>query len=205
MSTAGSPTDKITVKDKNPTAAISSTSGWKVKRSNVRSIFTGMPSTEGWKLDLLFNTIDAENRTELVLNVNDKEFRSFLPINSIESDTLDRWYGIVINISNQFQQLAFYVWEMIADMSNLLPQTSDLSLLHKDVRPFTPELFDLESKYMLVGSPIRITNIRLFDEMIPEDDQVVVLNHNLVQDAQRALIIDNAKKPLRLPRIARNR
>jgi hypothetical protein len=41
--------------------------------------------------------------------------------------------------------------------------------------------------------------------MIEEGKQSTILNQNIVGDAQLAIIIDNAKPVLRLPKIARNR
>jgi hypothetical protein len=205
VSVAGSPTNVLRIEDKDPGRAITSISSWKIKKSNIRNVIYGLYNNQGTKVDLYYNKIGTESRSEVRMTLNDKVFKTTIPKNTIESDNLNKWYGLVINFSNKYKQLGFYVWKMIADPTNLQPQTSNLSLVHKDVKTLEPEIFALENKYSLVGSPLYLTNIRIFDEMIPEDDQVVVLNHNLVQDAQRALLIDNAKLSLRLPRIARQR
>jgi hypothetical protein len=41
--------------------------------------------------------------------------------------------------------------------------------------------------------------------MIEDEKQSAILNQNVIDDAQLAIIIDNAKPILKLPRVAKNR
>ena len=58
------------------------------------------------------------------------------------------------------------------------------------------------NSYKVITSPLYITNIRLFKKMIDIDKQSIVLNQNIVRDAQLAHIIDNAQPLLKLPKFA---
>jgi hypothetical protein len=111
---------------------------------------------------------------------------------------------------------------MTYDPSNPMAQTSDLSLVHSLVGSLSqaytfdiPEVIetDYDSEfygtnnysYKVSSSPLLLTNIRLFQNMIEESKQSTILNQNVVGDSQLAIIIDNAKPVLRLAKIARNR
>ena len=59
--------------------------------------------------------------------------------------------------------------------------------------------------YKVKSSPLLVTNFRMFTHMIEEGKQSTILNQNIVDDAQLAIIIDNAKPILKLPKVARNR
>jgi hypothetical protein len=70
---------------------------------------------------------------------------------------------------------------------------------------FSPFYGTETNAYKIFTSPLWISNIRLFRNMIDLDTQSTVLNQNIVRDAQLAYIIDNAKPLLNIPKFARNR
>lgn len=68
------------------------------------------------------------------------------------------------------------------------------------------EAVDTEDRYYLKASEMILTNIRLFNENEPDDmKQMFILNQNIVQDSQLALVIDNALPKLMLPFIAQTK
>lgn len=134
----------------------------------------------------------------------------------------DDWYGFVFNFSNIFKQYGIRIWRLTYDPDNPASQTSDLSMVHgvdgvtSQVYTYniTPEIeTDYDSPYYgtnnkaykVKSSPILVTNFRMFTHMIEEGKQSTILNQNIVDDAQLAIIIDNAKPILKLPKVARNR
>lgn len=136
--------------------------------------------------------------------------------------TLDDWYGFVFNFSNVFRQYSLKVWKLTYNPDNHLTQTSDLSLVHSldgiTSQAYTfdiPEVIETDYdspyygtnnySYRTRSSPVWVTNYRLFQYMIAEEKQSAILNQNIVDDAQLAIIIDNCKPVLRLPKVARNR
>jgi hypothetical protein len=62
-----------------------------------------------------------------------------------------------------------------------------------------------QNSYKVFTSPLYLSNIRLFKNMIDIDNQSTVLNQNIVRDTQLAHIIDNAKPLLNVPRFVRSR
>lgn len=94
------------------------------------------------------------------------------------------WYNIIITESVRFNQVAFYIY-------GLNQHSNDLDL-------FTSKHYDLRSNFnfdtlRINGGLKAITNIRLFDEMLQEEHHHIVMNQQLVNDSQKALVIDNVK------------
>ena len=111
---------------------------------------------------------------------------------------------------------------MLYDPENTAAQTSDLGLVHlkegitttkytysipSDVETSNQvETFQTDNNsYKILGSPLYLTNLRIFQNMIEKEKQSSILNQNVVGDSQLAIIIDNAKPILKLPKIAKNR
>jgi hypothetical protein len=136
--------------------------------------------------------------------------------------TLDDWYGFVFNFSNIFKQYSVNVWQMLYDPENPDAQTSDLGMVHfKEGLISQKYMYEITSDieqsnqvetwktdnnaYKVLGSPLYLTNLRIFQNMIEKEKQSAILNQNIVGDSQLAIIIDNAKPVLKLPKIAKNR
>lgn len=136
--------------------------------------------------------------------------------------TTDDWYGFVFNFSNIFRQYSIKVWRLTYDPDNPTTQTSDLSLVHSldgvtsqayvfDIPPVIEENYDSpfygtnNYSYKTRSCPLWATNYRFFKQMVEEEKQSTILNQNIVGDAHLAIIIDNAKPILKLPKVARNR
>lgn len=136
--------------------------------------------------------------------------------------TVDDWYGFVFNFSNVFRQYSLKVWRLTYDPDNPATQTSDLSLVHStdgvttqaytfNIMPVIDDNYDSpfygtnNYSYKTRSCPLWATNYRFFKHMVEEEKQSTILNQNIIGDAQLAIIIDNAKPILKLPKVARNR
>jgi len=134
----------------------------------------------------------------------------------------DDWYGFVFNFSNIFRQYSINVWKLTYDPDNPSTQTSDLSLIHSldgitnqaytfNIPPYIEGSYDSpfygtnNYSYKTRSCPLWATNYRFFKQMVEEEKQSTLLNQNIVGDAHLAIIIDNAKPILKLPKVARNR
>jgi hypothetical protein len=104
-----------------------------------------------------------------------------------------KWYAMVVNVSNEFAQAGLNLWE---------PQdgTGEMKMLHSKTINISPAVFDVGAGWRLKASPLHLTNIRVFGRMLEEEKQNVVLSQLVVQDSDEALVIDNAKVQLRLPK-----
>jgi hypothetical protein len=202
---------------------------WKMQKAQSRNLISGLylddnQYMKGFRVDLIHSGIIDENTNpflgqgSLVIRLNDTIINSPLQFVPEYGD----WYGVVVNVSNKYKQIAANIWALSYDPVNPNEQTSKLNKVHEEVRMFTtPIVFSAPSNintdkaspyygtdnnsYKLFTGPIWISNIRLFKNMIDVDTQSTVLNQNVVRDAQLAHIIDNAKPVLNIPKFARNR
>ena len=82
------------------------------------------------------------------------------------------------------------------------PYTFDLPV-SIETSPTNPLYGTNNNAYRIYTSPLLLSNVRIFKQMIDIDKQSIVLNQNVVRDAQLAYIIDNAKPTLAVPKIKR--
>jgi len=119
--------------------------------------------------------------------------------------TYDKWYALYVNFSNMFKQLTVNIWQMQWDAATNLPATTDLQLVMNDNKSLTNVERSSCTKFYLEPSYMDLTNIRLFTRITETDKQPLVLNQNIVKDAQWALIIDNALPQTKAPLIGYTR
>lgn len=183
-------------------------SGWQTagsfyaEQAFENNIFWGYDpgNLKGWKL-----TIISGRFIKLYLNENTYSF--VLP----QTLNQNKWYAIFVNISNQFQQFSINLWSRKWDEFSETPQnTTDLENIYSVAQQITAadySTFDPEWRaYRLVGTPLVMTNIRLFDAIENDlDKQMTLLNENIVGDSQLAIIIDNALPRLLLPWIGQTK
>ena len=207
------------------------TTNWKMQKAEARTLINGYNNNTGLSIEIIWSGTSITGFNYLQIGsfrilINNKEILSpfgtgitgasnnFIP-------NLDDWYGFVFNFSNVFNQYSINVWGLSYDATNPSIQSGDLILLHTLENFIDHQIFsfpvDLEenhdnptwhtdnNSYKLTTSPIYITNIRLFKSMIALEKQSALLNQNIIQDSQLAIIIDNAKPVLSLPKFVRNR
>lgn len=201
-------------------------SSWRMQKAQARNFLNGLyvstnGSVKGFRIDIIHSGVNEPSNSsylgvgsvEVVLN--DLIINSPLQFTPVFGD----WYAMVVNVSNKYKQVAINMWEMSYDPTNPQEQSSNLVNVHEYVRslatPYTfaaePDLnTDLNSpyygtdnnSYRVMTSPLFVSNIRLFKQMIDIDKQSIVLNQNIVRDAQLAHVIDNAQPKLKLPKFA---
>ena len=100
---------------------------------------------------------------------------------------LNKWVSHVLNFSNDFQQLALYVYN------------DKFEKVYSKTLEINEVVFEPEPIHIISGD-YWLTNFRLFNKNIEEEEQIAVLNQNVVIDSHLALVIDNARPQIRLPR-----
>lgn len=223
---------RFTVKDYGREEAADLT-GWRMQKAQARNMIHGMyyfdeETQLGIHMDILHSGSIEPDMTNFIeagsVSIKIKDLNTELDINSKLQfvPNIDSWYGMVVNLSNKYKQLSINIWEMSYDPTNPQAQTSELRKVHEYVRSLDTEiLFDApeiinddnnspyygtdDNAYKIFTSPLYLSNIRIFKNMIDIDDQSTILNQNVVRDEQLAHIIDNAKPPLELRKFARNR
>jgi hypothetical protein len=155
---------------------------------------------KGWNLSLI-----AGRYIKLCLNNTKKYF--ILPQNL----AVNQWYAIFLNISNEFGQVSLNVWTRKWIENDPTPiNTTDLENIYASaIQVPAADYTVTEDKwrsYRLLGTPLVMTNIRLFDSIENDTEkQMTLLNQNIVEDSQLAIVIDNALPRLRLPWIAKTK
>jgi len=150
---------------------------------------------KGIKIDLL------EKRYFRVFS-NENVYYFILP-NTQNELSEGTWYSICVSFSNLFSQLTLNVWQMRWNPTTNTPATSDLSLVYgKVVNNFPRVDRTSRSNYFITPSDMLLTNIRVWIQKIETDKQPLVLNQSIVKDASKAVVIDNAIPPSRLPYIS---
>jgi hypothetical protein len=166
------------------------------------SIFWGYDpvNLKGWKLSIISGRF-------IKLYLNENMYSFILP----QTLAPNVWYSVFLNISNQFQQFSINVWGRKWDEFSPTPQnTTDLENIYSVAQQITAADYSTTDPewraYRLVGTPLVMTNIRLFDAIENDlDKQMTLLNENIVGDSQLAIIIDNALPRLRLPWIGQTK
>lgn len=200
--------------------------GWKMQKAQARNFLNGLfldsdNEVKGIRIDLIDTGVNEPSNSSY-LNVGSVEVViNDLIINSPLEFTpvFGNWYAMVVNISNKYKQVSVNIWDMSYDPTNPQAQSSELNNVHEYVRSLSstytfaalpnietdvnsPYYGTDNNSYKVVTSPMFISNIRLFKQMIDIDKQSTVLNQNIVRDAQLAHIIDNAQPQLKLPKFA---
>lgn len=145
----------------------------------------------GLDIDLVYSPNKGQSQIIVKMNATQTQF-------VLTNVTLkkDEWFAVVVNISNEFSQASVDLFEMMPEAN-----TTELKKLYHKVAVIAPTVFDTGSAYRIFASQLLLTNIRLFNTMLEEEHQSIVLNQLIVKDSDKAFIIDNAKPLLRLARI----
>lgn len=139
----------------------------------------------GWKLESYISRyfVYTEGETTTVIPLN-------------ESLVENQWYGAVFNYSAKFKQMNFSIWQVNTDRR----ATNELaSVFTRTLNNITIDDKNFGGTFGLYSSPHHQTNVRLFKEIIPYEQQSTLLNQYIVSDASQALIIDNALPTINLP------
>lgn len=130
-----------------------------------------------------FKTYLNETEFKVAVNGNTTTFNHGLNLSK-------KWYGIVLNISNEFSSMSLNIYTI---NEGGLPQASSSKLIEEfnEVKPGN-FIWSSSDKFQLRGNSTHMTNIRVFDEMIEEEQRSNVLNQYIVRDNQLSRIIDNA-------------
>jgi uncharacterized protein YggL (DUF469 family) len=114
------------------------------------------------------------------------------------------WHAMVISVSNEFRQCGAYIYEIKEDPSDLINHNDFLRKL-SSTSSFTPEEFDLTQNYTLPNSKLLITNLRVFNTMLREEEHDFILSQQFLKDESMLVLIDNCRPQTNLPYIAKNR
>lgn len=143
---------------------------------------------------------------DFIINLNSDEYRFNIseytgndPI-GLEEEV---WYCYLININQRQNFIEQYIYKRNIDDEDYGARLTTTTLrkiyyYKKDINPIEFIKDDINPK--ILGSDMKITNIRLFNDVLPEDSHNKILNQYIIGDDSKYLIFaDNATTRLYLP------
>jgi hypothetical protein len=160
-------------------------------------------SNNGFKFYMLGNSIfvnlnGVANEFSLVdENCNNANFTS-----NILSENV--WYALVVNINQRLNGLEVYLYKRNVDYEEDAESlsSSKLKLVNKVIKGIEPSILDIspDTNANILGSDMKITNLRLFNDVIPEAQHNKMLNLFLIgADYKYAIFTDNANQDANMP------
>lgn len=154
----------------------------------------------GWRANLINDNI--------VINLNSSTY-SFNLTGTTTPDTIGLeegvWYCYVLNIDQRDRKLSQYIYKRNVDDESDAQNLSSTVLrqIYKDQMDIVPVEWELEGiNGEILASDMKVTNIRLFIDIIPEEEHNKILNQYVIRDDSKYLVFaDNANTRLYLPSI----
>lgn len=118
------------------------------------------------------------------------------------------WYGLVFNLSNTYKQMSCNLYRLDPNSNKQAPSNATKTLTSKlnQSKSFTnPYVWSAVKNWMLMPAKIDVTNIRIFEKTIGQDQHTNILQQYVVRDIQLAHIIDNAIPSIQLRRYTQSR
>lgn len=146
---------------------------------------------QGWKINLVNDVIT------LTLGTNQYTTNSNLILDE------EVWYCYVCNIDQRNRKMEQFIYKRDVDF-----EEDAGKLVNNFLRPVYSDSQDIEPTYFqmegvtpsILGSDMKLTNIRLFTDVIPEDSHNKILNQAIIRDDSKYLVFaDNANTRLVLP------
>jgi hypothetical protein len=148
--------------------------------------------------------IEMRGNRHFIITLNGTQTYFSIPSNTAGLENL-KWYAVFVNFSNTFKQLTLNIWRTQWDPSTNLPATTDMKMVYNKTVPMLKGDYSSDDNYYLTPSSMDLTNVRLFNKTAETDKQSLILNQNIVKDAQLAIIIDNALPQSKLPYVGYTR
>lgn len=116
----------------------------------------------------------------------------------------ETWYAYLVNVDQRKGSISQYVYKRDVDLEEEAVDlvSTKLRLVYSNQQNLVPQeiLIENEVAAVLKGSDMRLTNIRFFEDIVPEDQHNKILNQTFVRDDSKYLIFaDNANTRLTLP------
>lgn len=152
----------------------------------------------GWKINLSNDNIKVD------LNSDTYTF-SFTGLEDVSAIYENVWYCYVMNIDQRNRKINQWLYKRSVDIDSedeakFLASTV-LEKVYYDEQIMIPVNFELEGiDGKILASDMKVTNIRLFSEIIPEEQHNKILNQYVISEDSKYLIFaDNANTKIILP------
>jgi hypothetical protein len=170
-------------------------------QDEVYNLFTNYDGNNnlGWKINLKNDNI------RLDINTDSYTF-SFTGATNSATDIYENiWYCYVINIDQRNRKLDQWIYKRNVELDSeddaKLLSSTVLERVFTNTQDYTPVDFQLVGIDSLIyASDMKVTNIRLFSEVIPVTEHNKILNQYIIADDSKYLVFaDNASTKIVLP------
>lgn len=150
----------------------------------------------GWSVNLISDTISV------VLNsdIYDFELSGLVDVTALEEEV---WYCYVLNVDQRNRKINQYIYKRNVDFEEDAAKLTStvLNQVYSNEQVITPVQYQIESvNPVILGSDMKLTNIRLFADIIPESTHNKILNQYVMREDSKYLVFaDNANSRLYLP------
>jgi hypothetical protein len=157
----------------------------------------------GWQVRM------SNDRVSVVLNGVEYDW-DLLGVQTNDATALDEevWYCYVLNLDQRQRTMSQWIYKRDVDDESKagMINSTILRKVYSDSRDMVPfEALVEGADCLVIASDMRATNIRLFNDVIPEDYHDKLLNQMIVGNDSRHLVFaDNANMRIDLPRYPLN-
>ena len=113
------------------------------------------------------------------------------------------WYCYVLNVDQRNRKVSQYIYKRNVDFEEDAGKLTStvLNQVYSNEQVITPIEYQIESvNPVILGSDMKLTNIRLFADIIPESTHNKILNQYVMREDSKYLVFaDNANTRLYLP------
>jgi hypothetical protein len=139
----------------------------------------------------------------IIATINDINYELKLSNSTTNVLSANIWYNIIINIDQRQQILTAYLYKRnveYEDDAAMLTSTKLLQLykISINLNPVIIDVGDINAN--ILGSDMKITSIRLFNDVIPETEHNKIINKPLIgADYKYIIFTDNANQDADMP------
>lgn len=157
----------------------------------------------GWKAELI------NDKIELTINSTKYEY-NLKGYESDENNALDEevWYCYVLNVDQRNKEITQYIYKRNVEFEEEavdLTSSKLLKVYDNKINMTDSHEFHIYETPTILGSDMKMTNIRLFVDVIPENTHNKILNQYVIGNDSRYLIFaDNANTRIYLNRFPYN-
>ena len=111
------------------------------------------------------------------------------------------WYSYLVNIDQRQRKIYQYLYKRnVANEVDAGKMNSTILMLLKDTQDdIAPQNFELENNELCIkGSDMKLTNIRVFNDVIPFEQHHKMMNQTIIRDTQYLVFADNANQRITL-------
>jgi hypothetical protein len=157
----------------------------------------------GWKADIV--------NDDIVFTANATEYRYHLkgnPTNDVIALDEDTWYCYALNVDQRNREMTQWIYkrDIYDEDEGAQAPSTILHNVYRGSQTIVPFEYVIEGDYCsILGSDMRLTNVRLFIETIPEGYHNKILNQYIIRDDSKHMVFaDNATTRIYLPNFPYN-